>query len=322
MALASGVAAWPLVGHAQVVDRKRRIGVLIGYAEGDPQTKERLAAFAQGLQKRGWSSASNAQIDYRFAGGSESLFQSFAKELIALEPDVILAHTTPAAAAVQRESRTVPVVFVNVSDPIGAGFISSLANPGGNLTGMLHVEAGIVGKWLAMLKEIAPGLTRVALVANPKTTPFYYFSRAAEMAASSSGLVLVPSPVATSGEIERVIESLGRVPNSGMVLPPDSTTVDHRNRIIDLAARHRVPAAYSFTFFVTDGGLMSYGTDQVDLFRHAANYVDRILRGDKPADLPVQAPTRFETAVNVKTARTLGLAVPYGLLLAADELID
>jgi putative tryptophan/tyrosine transport system substrate-binding protein len=187
---------------------------------------------------------------------------------------------------------------------------------------MLHVEAGIVGKWLAMLKEIAPGVTRAALLANPKTTAFDYFLRAAEMVAPASGLELVPSPVATSGDIERVIETLGRIPNSGIILPPDSTTVDHRNRIIDLTARYRVPAAYSFTFFVTAGGLMSYGTDQVDLFRHAANYVDRILHGDKPADLPVQEPTRFETAVNVKTAKALGLTVPYGLLLAADELID
>lgn len=187
---------------------------------------------------------------------------------------------------------------------------------------MLHVEAGIVGKWLAMLKEIAPGVTRAALLANPKTTAFDYFLRAAEMVAPASRLELVPSPVATSGDIERVIETLGRIPNSGIILTPDSTTVDHRNRIIDLTAHYRVPAAYSFTFFVTAGGLMSYGTDQVDLFRHAANYVDRILHGDKLADLPVQEPTRFETAVNVKTAKALGLTVPYGLLLAADELID
>jgi len=321
-ALASGVAAWPLVSHAQVADRKRRVGALIGYAEGDPETKVRLAAFEQGLQKRGWASRTNVQIDYRFAGGSESLFQRFAKELIALDPDVILTHTTPAAAAVQRESRTVPIVFVNVSDPIGAGLIASLAKPGANLTGMLHVEAGIVGKWLAMLREIAPGLSRAALVANPKTTPYDYFLNAAQHAAPSFGIELVPRPVATAEDIESAIEALARVPNSGIVVPPDSTTVDHRSAIIDLAARHRVPAVYAFNFFVAAGGLMSYGTDQVDLFRHAANYVDRVLRGGKPAGLPVQEPTRFETAVNVNTAKALGLTVPYGLLLAADELID
>jgi ABC-type uncharacterized transport system substrate-binding protein len=296
------------------------VGVLIGYAEGDPETKARLAAFEQGLQKRGWRS--NVQIEYRFAGGSENRFQSFAKELVALEPDVILTHTTPATAAVQRESRTVPTVFVNVSDPIGAGFIVSLAKPGGNLTGMLHVEAGIVGKWMAMLKEMAPGLTRAAFLANPKTTPYDYFLRAAEEAARSSGIELLPSPVANLENIERAIESFGRVPNTGMLVPPDSTTVDHRDAVIALSARHRVPAAYAFNFFVTAGGLMSYGTDQIDLFRHAANYVDRILRGDKPSDLPVQEPTRFETAVNVKTAKALGLTVPYALLLAADELIE
>ena len=239
-----------------------------------------------------------------------------------MDPDVILTHTTPAAAAVQRESRTVPIVFVNVSDPIGAGFIASLAKPGANLTGMLHVEAGIVGKWLAMLREIAPGLSRAALVANPKTTPYDYFLNAAQHSAPSFGIEVVQSPVTTAGDIERAIEALARVPNSGMVVPPDSTTVDHRNTVIELAARYRVPTVYAFNFFVTAGGLMSYGTDQIDLFRHAANYVDRVLRGDKPADLPVQEPTRFETAVNVKTAKALGLSVPYGLLLAADELIE
>ena len=180
IALASGVAAWPLVSHAQMADRKRRVGVLIGYAESDPETKARLTAFEQGLQKRGWSNRSNVQIEYRFVGSSEDRYQPFAKELVGLEPDVILTHTTPATAAVQRESRAVPIVFVNVSDPIGAGFIGDLAKPGGNLTGMLHLEAGIVGKWLAMLKEMVPNLARAALVANPKTTPYDYFLRAAE----------------------------------------------------------------------------------------------------------------------------------------------
>jgi len=203
IALASGVAAWPLVSHAQVADRKRRVGALIGYAEGDPETKVRLAAFEQGLQKRGWASRTNVQIDYRFAGGSESLFQRFAKELIALDPDVILTHTTPAAAAVQRESRTVPIVFVNVSDPIGAGFIASLAKPGANLTGMLHVEAGIVGKWLAMLREIAPGLSRAALVANPKTTPYDYSLNAAQHAAPSFGIELVPRQRTSKARLRR-----------------------------------------------------------------------------------------------------------------------
>jgi putative tryptophan/tyrosine transport system substrate-binding protein len=214
-------------------------------------------------------------------------------------------------------------VFLNVSNPIGAGFIASLARPGGNLTGVLHYEAGIVGKWLAMIKEVDPRLARVALVANPKTSDFDYFVRAAESAAPSLAIELVPVPVENAAaDIERALESLARVPNKGLLLPPDGTTIAHRDLIIALAARHRLPAVYSLRLFVAAGGLMSYGTDQVDMFRLAANYVDRILRGDKPADLPVQAPTKYETTVNLKTAMALGLTVPPGLLVAADEVIE
>ncbi len=239
-----------------------------------------------------------------------------------MRPDVILAHTTPVAAALQRESRTIPMVFVNVSDPIGSGFIASLARPGGNFTGVLLYEAGIVGKWMALLKEIAPDLQSVALVANPKTTAYDYFLRSAEAIAPSLAIRLVPSPVAAAADIKRAIDSFAGAPNGGLLLPPDGTTVLHRDLIIALAAQHKLPAVYPFPFFVAAGGLISYGADRADIFGLAASYVDRILRGDKPADLPVQAPTKFETSVNLSTAKALGLSIPPGILVAADEVIE
>jgi putative tryptophan/tyrosine transport system substrate-binding protein len=320
--LGGASAAWPLAARAQHSDRVRRIGVLIGYAEDDPETKARLAALRQGLEKRGWSEGRNVQIETRFAAGSADKYVSLAKELIATRPDVILAHTTLVAAALQRESRVIPIVFVNVSDPIGSGFVAGLARPGGNFTGVLQYEAGVVGKWLAMLKEIAPRLDRVALVANPKTTPFDYFLRAAETAAPSLAIKMVPSPVATAAEIEHAIDTFAGAPNGGLLLAPDATVILHRNLIIALAAKHKLPAVYPFHFMVAEGGLMSYGTNQADAFRLAASYIDRILRGDKPSDLPVQAPTKFETTLNLRTAKALGLTVPPGLLVAADEVIE
>ena len=318
----AAAAAWPISARAQQTDRVRRIAVLIGYAEDDPETKARLAALRQGLEKRGWSEGRNVQIETRFVAGNADKYASLAKELIATRPDAILAHTTQAAAALQRESRTIPIVFVNVSDPIGSGFVASLARPGGNLTGVLQYEAGVVGKWLAMLKEIAPRLERVALVANPKTTPYDYFLRAAEAAAPSLAIKMVSSPVATAADIEYAIDTFADAPNGGLLLAPDATVVLHRNLIIALAAKHKLPSVYAFHFMVAMGGLMSYGTDQADAFRLAAFYIDRTLRGDKPADLPVQAPTKFETTVNLRTAKAFGLTVPPGLLVAADEVIE
>ena len=320
--LSGATVVWPLAARAQQADRVRRIGVLMGYTEDDPETKARLAAFRQRLEKRGWSEGRNVHIETRFAGSNSSKYEPLAKELVATKPDVILAHTTRVAAALQRESRVIPIVFVNVSDPIGSGFVASLARPGENFTGVAQYEASVVGKWLAMLKEIAPRLERVALVANPNTTPYDYFLRAAEAAAPALSIKMVSSPVATAANIEQAIESFARTPNGGLLLPPDGTTILHRDLLIALAARHKLPAVYAFDFFVPAGGLMSYGTDQDDVFRLAASYVDRILRGDKPADLPVQAPTKFGTTVNVRTAKALGITIPPGLLVAADEVIE
>jgi putative ABC transport system substrate-binding protein len=315
-------AAWPLAARAQQPERMRRIGVLVASAEDESDIQARLAGFRQGLEKLGWSQGRNVRIDTRFAAGMVDRYQLLAKELIALQPDVILAQAPLITAALQRESLAIPIVFVSVSDPIGPGFVASLARPGGNITGMMQYEAGITGKWLAMLKEISPRLARVALVGNPKTTAYDYFLRAAEAAAPSLAIELVPSRVETAADIERAIGAFARAPNGGLLLPPDSTVTSNGDLIIALAAHHRLPAVYPFRFYVAAGGLMSYGTDQVEILRQAASYVDRILRGAKPADLPVQAPTKYETTLNLKTAKALGIDVPPSLLVRADEVIE
>jgi ABC-type uncharacterized transport system substrate-binding protein len=320
--IGGAATGWPLAVRAQQGGHVRRIGVLMGYAENDPETATRLEALRERLEKRGWSENRNIKIEVRFGAGRSDQYQTFANELVALQPDVIVAHTTPIAAALQRATRTIPIVFVNVSDPIGSGFIASLARPEGNLTGVLHYEPGIVGKWLALLKEIAPNLGRVAVVANPQTTPYDYFLKAAQAAAPSLAIELISSPVGSSNDIERVIESFATQPNIGMLLPADSTTVVHRDLIIAGAARHRLPTVYAFDYFVKAGGLIAYGTDQIEMFRQVGSYVDRILRGDKPTDLPVQAPTRYETSINLITAKSLGLKIPNSLLVAADEVIE
>ena len=322
--IARSAVAWPLAARAQQPDRIRQIAVLAPLAESDPEMRARLAGFRQGREKRGWSEGRNFRMDTRFAPDSSAdQAQVQAKELIALQPDVILAQATPLVIALQRESRLIPIVFASVADPIGSGFVASLPRPGGNITGVMLYEASVSGKWLAMLKEVAPGVDRAAFVINPKTAPYYnYYLRAGESLSPSLGIKLVPSLVENSADLERTIGAFARTPNGGLLLPPDASTQVHRDLIIMLAARYSLPAVYWERLFVTAGGLMSYGTDYVDIYRQAASYVDRILRGDKPADLPVQAATKFEMVVNLKTAKALGLTVPPGLLVAADELIE
>ncbi len=321
--LVGGAAAWPLSARGQQPDGMRRISVLMGFAEDDPDTKAKLAAFQQGLDRLGWLEGRNVRINYRFApAGAQA--QVLAKELVALQPDVILASSTPIVTALQRETRTIPIVFVQLADPIGSGFVATLARPGGNITGFLLFEASIVGKWLALLKEIAPNLARAALVINPKTAPYYeFYLGPAQVAASSLGIELVLAPIDdVPDDIERALDAFARVPNGGLLLPPDTNTNVHLDLIIALAARHRLPAVYSDRFFVVAGGLICYSTDRADQYRTAASYVDRILRGATPADLPVQVPTKYETVVNIKTAKALGLTLPPGLLVAADEVIE
>jgi putative ABC transport system substrate-binding protein len=319
--LLAGLVFWPLAARAQQVDRIRHIGVLVGLPEHDVNMKARLTALRQGLKRRGWSEDRNIRIDYRYAPAGANT-QALAKEVVQSQPDVILAHTVTIVAALQRESRTVPIVFVSVADPIGSGFIASLARPGGNLTGLTTFEPSIAGKWFSMLKEVVPQIKRAAFMSNPNTSSYDYYLRAAQAAAASLNIELLASPVTNTAEITNLIESFARVPDSGLVVPPDIFTVEHGDSIIALTARHRLPAVYTFDYLVAAGGLMSYGTDRVDEMRQAAAYIDRILRGDKPADLPVQAPTKFETVVNLKTAKALGVTIPPGLLLAADEVIE
>jgi putative ABC transport system substrate-binding protein len=318
--LGGGAAAWPLAARAQS-DRVRHVGVLAGLAEDDPEAKARFAAFRQGFENLGWVEGRNVRFSYRYAPAG-SRVQALARELIVLQPEVILAQGTPISAALKQETSTVPVVFVGNVDPVGSGFVASLAQPGGNLTGLMSLEASITVKWLGMLKEIAPKLKRAALVSNPKTIPYDYFYRAAEAGAPALGIELVPGRIENAADIERLFETFARTPEGGLIFPPDTTTVVNRERILALAAQHRLPAVYAFRAHVLAGGLMSYGAEFIDLFRLAAPYVDRILRGDKPADLPVQVPIKYQTVLNLKTAKALGLSVPDLLLVRADEVIE
>jgi putative tryptophan/tyrosine transport system substrate-binding protein len=321
--LGGAMATWPLAAHAQQPERMRRIGALFVGTEDDAEVKQQVARFQEELAKLGWVEGRTIQIDYRFGADKVDQYPTLAKELVGLQPEVIVTQTTPVTAALQRETRTIPIVFTRVSDPVASGFVSSLARPGSNITGLLQYEAGITGKWLAMLKEIAPRLKSVAFIASQGTLVTYnYFLQSAKAVAPSLTIEVVPSPISNAGDIERSIIAFARVTDGGLLVVPDVINLAHRDFIIALAARYRLPAVYPWRFFVAAGGLMSYGIDDVDLLRDAASYVDRILRGAKPADLPVQAPTKFQTVVNLKTAKALGIDVPPSLLVRADEVIE
>jgi putative tryptophan/tyrosine transport system substrate-binding protein len=323
IALLGGTAAWPLSARAQRPDQIRRVGLLVGLAEGDPDSKPRLGAFRLGLEKLGWSEGRNIHLDVRFAlPANEQQVQIMVKELLALSPDVIVSQSTAPTAAFRRETRNVPIVFIAVGDPVGAGFIANLARPGSNLTGLTLYDGSVAGKWLEMLKEIDPRVTRAAFIINPKTSSFPLLARETETMAQSLAIELTSITIENAGDIGRVMESFASLPNGGLVFPPNATTTANRDLIVALAARYRLPAVYAWREFVTAGGLLSYGTNFVELFRQTASYVDRILRGSSPADLPVQAPTRYETVLNLKTAKALDLTVPASLLVAVDEVIQ
>jgi putative ABC transport system substrate-binding protein len=324
IALIGGAAAWPLAARAQQGGRMRRIGVLVLYDENDLAAKANLAGLTQGLAALGWTEGRNMRMDVRWAAGSIERTRTFAKELVDLQPEIILAHSTPATAALQRETRTIPIVFVGPSDPIGSGFIENLPRPGANLTGFIDLEASLGGKWLELLTEIAPGMKRVAIMFNPDTAPYSrsYFLPSFEAAARSLKVEAIMAPVHSDAEIESVITSLGREPGGGLEVIPDTFIFVHRALIILLAARNNVPAVYHQSEFARGGGLLSYGPDRVDMFRRSASYVDRILRGARPADLPAQLPIKFEMVLNLKTAKALGLAVPPSIMLRVDEVIE
>jgi putative ABC transport system substrate-binding protein len=313
-------ATWPMEALAQ---QGRRIGVLMARAESDPPQQAYLQAFRIRIQELGWTDGDNVRIDYRWTAGVLERFRTAAKELVALRPDVILADATPSVVALRGETQTVPIVFVNVNDPIGSGFVASLARPGGTITGFTNFEFSLGGKWLSLLKEIAPNLKRVALLYNPMTAPYFrLYLRAIETAAPLQGVEPVPTPVEEPAAIDRAVRAFAREPNGGLLILPDSFLFTHRDRVIALAAQHSLPVIGGDRFYARSGGLIAYGTDVAADYRGAASYVDRILRGAKPSDLPVQAPTAFQLHINLKTARALGLKVPATLLAIADEVIE
>ena len=320
--IGGGAAAWPLVASAQQGERMRRIGVLMSLAADDPEAQARLAAFAQGLRELGWADDRNVRIDTRWAAGDAERFRRFAAELIALAPDVVLASGGTGVGALLQATRTVPIVFTQTADPVGAGYVDSLARPGGNTTGFTQFEYGMSGKWLELLKEVAPRVTRAVVLRDATIPQGIGQFGAIQAVAPSFGVELRPIDVRDAGEIERGIAAFARSPNGGLIVVVGASAIVHRELITTLAARHRLPAVYPFRIFVTGGGLISYGADTIDPHRRAAGYVDRILKGEKPADLPVQAPTKFEMVINLKTAKALGLTLPPSLLARADEVIE
>ena len=320
--LLSGAVAWPVAARAQQGEPMRRIGVLLPSTADDAEYKARMAAFLQELQQLGWSDARNVRIDIRYHSGDANLIRKYAAELIALAPDVILVPGNTSLGPLLQATRTVPIVFTTLLDPVGAGFVDSLARPGGNATGFIAFEYGLSGKWLELLKQIAPGLTRMAILRDPATAAGIGQFAAIQSVAPSFGVELRPIDMRKPDEIERAVAAFARSSNGGLIVTAGSGSAIHRDLIITLAARHKLPAVYGDRHFVTGGGLISYGPDRVDQYRQAARYVDRILKGEKPADLPVQAPTKFELVINLKTAKALGLTVPPSVLATANEVIE
>jgi putative ABC transport system substrate-binding protein len=315
---------WPLAARAQQDSAPRRLGVLMPSLPDDQEVKKELAAFIKQMQSLGWTEGGNLHIDYRWSGGDSQKTQAYAKELVDGRPDILFTRSTPATAALLKNTRSIPIVFAVVSDPVGEGFVASVARPGGNATGFTNAEASLTGKWLGLLKEIAPKMARVGYLFDPKVAPGggTYYTSLINTAAAASAVVPAAMPVHGSDDIEHAIGDFAHTSDGGLVVLPDATTNLHRAQIIALVGRYRLPAIYAFGYLAAEGGLMSYGVDVAELFRHAANYVDRILKGAKPADLPVVQPTKFEFVINLKTAKALGLTVPDQLLALADEVIE
>jgi putative ABC transport system substrate-binding protein len=320
--LLGGTAAWPLAARAQQGNRVRRIGLLMSLDENDPVMKTWVSAFTQALADLGWTDGHNVRIDLRRYGDDINRARALAHDLVGLQPDIIVTGGTPPTVAVQRETRTIPVVFAGVADPVASSIVTRLDRPSGNVTGFANFEASLGGKWLELLSEIAPGLKQAAIMFNPDTALVSTFMPSFETATRSLKVVPITAPVHSDLEIETAIIALGREPGGGLVALPDAFMAAHRAPILSAAAQNNVPAIYGFSYYARDGGLLSYGFDQVDIFRRAASYVDRILRGEKPGDLPVQLPTKFEMVVNFRTAKALGLTVPPSILLRADEVIE
>jgi putative tryptophan/tyrosine transport system substrate-binding protein len=320
--LGGAAVAWPLAARAQQAERMRRIALLITTAADDPETQARITAFLQGLQEASWIGGRNLQIEYRWGAGDSDRIRRYVTELVALAPDVIVTLGNTGLVPLQRATRTIPIVFVNVADPVGGGFVASLARPGGNVTGFASPEYGMSGKWLELLKQISPAVTRAAFIRDPTLPAGSGQLGALQAVGPFLGVEVSPVDARDSGEVERAIADLARAGNGGLIVPPSTQTTVRRDLIFTLAAQHRLPAIYGYRFFVVGGGLISYGPDSVEPWRRAASYVDRILKGDKPADLPVQAPTRYELVINLKTAKALGLTISPTLLARADEVIE
>jgi putative ABC transport system substrate-binding protein len=321
--LVGGAAAWPLAALAQQVDRIRRIGVLMAYAESDQEAKARVAMVREGLQKLGWTEGRNIQIDTRWATTDAEKISRFAQELVASQPDVVLSSTTPTTEALLQQTRTIPIIFATVADPVGSGFVASLSRPGGNTTGFTNIEGSMAGKWLELLKQIAPRVNRVALLFNPATAPYAeIYLGPFTAAAAALAVEAIAKPVGDTSELESAVAAFASAPNGGLMVIPGPFMSNRSAQITSLTARHRLPAVFPFRYYAELGGLLSYGSDQHDNYRRAAAYVDRILRGDKVGELPVQTPVKFELTINLKTAKALGLTVPPTLLAQADEVIE
>ncbi len=320
---AGSAAVWPLAAQAQQPDRMRRLGILMAVAESDADARKGVSILQERLEKLGWKDGNNIRIEYRWGNGNPDRIQDLAKELVDLQPDVLVGHSTPSTKGLLKQTHTIPIVFLSVTDPLGQGLVSSLSHPWGNITGFADFEVSLGTKWVEILKQIVPGVRRVTAIFNPETAPYYgLYLQSINAGTSLLGIESIPIQVHSEADIENAIRKVGSEPDSGLFVLPDSHNRVHRKRIIELTAQYRVPAIYFLRYFATDGGLISYGPDEMDLFRRTAGYVDQILKGAHPSDLPVQQPTKFELIINLTPAKALGLTIPRGVLSIADDLVE